>query len=227
MILLAAGRGERFGEGRSKVLAPLAGRPLVLHSLLRFQSHPEVHEIVLVCPPGEDLPWRQFMLRDVDAPKLRATVPGGEERQDSVRAGLEAVSAGADLLLIHDAARPLVPARMITEVLQAARETGAALPLLESPDTVKQKAGARVGGTIPRQELGLAQTPQAFQASLYREALAAAERDRVVATDDVALVERLDRPVAWVPGARECLKVTTQADLDWLEWWLARGEPND
>jgi 2-C-methyl-D-erythritol 4-phosphate cytidylyltransferase len=223
VILLAAGRGERFGEDRSKILAPLAGRPLVLHSLLRFQAHPEVDEIVLVAPPGEDLPWRQFMLRDVAAPKLRATVPGGAERQDSVRAGLAEVSAEAELLLIHDAARPLVPARLIADVLRAAREHGAALPLLAVADTVKRREGPLAGATLPRETLGLAQTPQAFRAEFYREALAAADRDGIKATDDVALVERLGRPVAWVEGAEQNLKVTTAADLQYLEWRMARG----
>jgi len=222
-ILLAAGRGERFGPDRDKILAPLAGRPLVLHSLLRFQAHPEVDEIVLVCPPGEDLPWRQFMLRDVHAPKLRATVPGGERRQDSVRAGLAAASPEAEWLLIHDAARPLVPAGLIAAVLGAARAHGAALPLLPVTDTVKRKDGARVGETLPRESLGLAQTPQAFRAALYREALEAADRDGVAATDDVALVERLGRPVAWVEGAPQNLKVTTADDLAYLEWLMARG----
>ena len=222
-ILLAAGRGERFGEHRAKILAPLAGRPLVLHSLLRFQAHPEVDEIVLVAPPGQELPWRQFMLRDVSAPKLRATVAGGRERQDSVRAGLAAASPDAELLLIHDAARPLVPARLIAAVLRAAREHGAAVPLLAVTDTVKRVEGPRVAGTLPRGGLGLAQTPQAFLAALYREALAAADRDGVTATDDVALVERLGRPVAWVEGAEQNLKVTTAADLQFLEWQMQKG----
>jgi 2-C-methyl-D-erythritol 4-phosphate cytidylyltransferase len=223
VILLAAGRGERFGEDRSKILAPLAGRPLVLHSLLRFQAHPEVDEIVLVAPPEQALPWRQFMLRDVDAPKLRATVAGGAQRQDSVRAGLAAVAPGVDFLLIHDAARPLVPAALISAVLAAAREHGAAVPLLAVTDTVKRLEGPLVGETVPRESLGLAQTPQAFRAALYRDALAAADRDGVRATDDVALVERVGGAVAWVPGARDNLKVTTSGDLEILEWLLARA----
>ena len=224
VILLAAGRGERFGPDRLKTLAPLAGRPLVLHSLLAFDAHPEVTEIVLVAPPGQDLPWRNFMLRDVAAPKLRATVPGGERRQDSVRAGLAAISADSELLLIHDAARPLVPASLIGRVLAAAREHGAAVPVLPVPDTVKRVAGGFVVATLAREELGLAQTPQGFRVALYREALAAADRDGVATADDVALVERLGRPVAAVEGAREALKVTTPEDLAALESLLAASD---
>jgi len=222
VILLAAGRSVRFGEGRIKTLVPLAGRPLVLHSLQRFLDHPEVDEVVLVTPPEQDLPWRNFLLRDLDCPKLRPAVPGGAERQDSVRAGLAAVAAESELLLVHDSARPLVPARVISDVLGAARERGAALPVLRPADTIKQLDGARVGATLDRAHLGAAQTPQGFRTALYREALAAADRDGFLATDDVALVERLGREVAWVEGARENLKVTTPEDLDFLEWWLAR-----
>jgi 2-C-methyl-D-erythritol 4-phosphate cytidylyltransferase len=223
VILLAAGRSLRFGAERVKTLAPLAGTPLVLHSLLRFDAHPEVHEIVLVAPPGQDLPWRNFLLRDVGAAKLRATVAGGAERQDSVRAGLAAISPDSELLLIHDAARPLVPAALIGSVLAAARECGAALPLLPVSDTVKRHRDGVVVETLARAELGLAQTPQGFRTPLYREALAAADRDGVQATDDVALVERLGRPVACVPGERDNIKITLPADLAYLEWRLREG----
>ncbi len=220
VILLAAGRGERFGSDRVKALAPLAGRPLVLHSLGTFDAHPEVGEIVLVAPSGEDLPWRNFFLRDVPLTRLRATVGGGEARQDSVRAGLAAISPESELLLIHDCARPLVSASVITAVLAATREHGCALPVLPATDTVKQLDGPRVGATLARESIGLAQTPQGFRTRLYREALAAADAAGFLATDDVALVERLGVPVQWVAGDRLNLKVTTPEDLQALEAWL-------
>ncbi len=223
VILLAAGRGERFGADRVKALAPLAGRPLVLHSLLRFDAHPEVDEIVLVTPPGQEAPWRDFLLHGLRAPKLTAVVSGGRERQDSVRAGLAAVAERCELVLIHDAARPLVPAELISGVLAAAREAGAAVPLLPISDTVKRVSEGFVVRTLPREYLGLAQTPQAFQAALYRRALAEADQAHFEGTDDVSLVEELGLPVACVPGAPENLKVTTPDDLLYLEWRLGRA----
>ena len=222
VILLAAGRSERFGAARVKTLAPLAGRPLVLHSLLTFDEHSEVDEIVLVAPPGQDLPWRQFLFRGVELKKLKATVAGGERRQDSVGAGLGAISEGSTHLLIHDAARPLVSAALISAVLAAASEVGAAAPLVPVQDTVKRIAGGRITGTAAREELGLAQTPQAFRTALYREAFAAAASAKATVTDDAGLLERASVPVAWVEGAASNLKVTTPEDLEYLEWHLAR-----
>ena len=222
VILLAAGRSTRFGPDRVKTLAPLAGKPLVMHSLLRFLEHPDVDEVVLVTPPGQDLPWRNFLLRDLPSPKLRAAVGGGEERQDSVRSGLAAISRDSRLLLIHDAARPLVPASLIGEVLKAAALHGAALPVVPPTDTVKQLEGDLVGATLERDRLGLAQTPQGFRTEVYRDALARADQAGVKATDDVALVERVGQRVAWVQGAWENLKVTTPGDLAFLEWWLSQ-----
>lgn len=222
VILLAAGRSTRFGPDRVKTLAPLAGRPLVMHSLARFLEHPDVDEVVVVTPPGQDLPWRNFLLRDLASPKLRAAVGGGAERQDSVRAGLDAISPDSRLLLIHDAARPLVPAALIREVLQAAALHGAAVPVVPPTDTVKRLEGDMVGETLARDQLGLAQTPQGFKTAVYRAALAQADRDGVKATDDVALVERTGQRVAWVRGAWENLKVTTPGDLASLEWWISQ-----
>jgi 2-C-methyl-D-erythritol 4-phosphate cytidylyltransferase len=149
-------------------------------------------------------------------------VAGGERRQDSVRAGLACVPAEFDgVVLVHDAARPLVEVELIEAVVQQAAATGAALPVLPLVDTVKRVRGGRVVETLDRSELGGAQTPQGFRCAILREACAAAERSGAAFTDEAMAVEALGRPVAAIPGSRRNLKITTPDDLAWAEGVVA------
>jgi 2-C-methyl-D-erythritol 4-phosphate cytidylyltransferase len=218
-ILVAAGRGERMGPGRPKAFLELAGQALLLRSALVFEAAPSVGQIVAVVPASE-VGAAQELLRPVR--KLVAVVPGGERRQDSVLVGLKQAPDGFDgVVLVHDAARPLVEVALVEAVAHEAAEAGAALPVLPVVDTVKRVRDGVVVETLDREELGGAQTPQGFRFPLLVEAYAAALRDRVTVTDEAMAVERLGAPVRAVPGSPRNRKITTPEDLAWAEGVLA------
>jgi 2-C-methyl-D-erythritol 4-phosphate cytidylyltransferase len=214
-ILVAAGKGERMGGGRPKAFLPLAGRPILAWAVQAFDACPEVSEIVVVAPRAELAVCRKML---EGWRKVRGVVPGGDRRQDSVRAGLAAVPGGfAGVVLVHDAARPLVDDDLIRAVIAAARRTGAAVPVVEVVDTIKSVQDGMVRGTVDRTELGAAQTPQGFRCDLLRWAYDAADRSGALLTDESMAVERLGEPVAAVPGSVRNRKITTSADLQWAE----------
>jgi 2-C-methyl-D-erythritol 4-phosphate cytidylyltransferase len=219
-IIVAAGRGSRLKSALPKQVLPLAGRPLVEHSVRTFQRCAEVDRLVVVVPPGLTT---LFPLKLSAYPKVACLIEGGETRQVSVWNGLQAAS-DAELVLIHDAARPLVDEALIRAVLTAARRVGAAIPLVPVPDTVKRIDGDRVVATVPREGLMQAQTPQGFRRDLLLRAHREAREAGFEATDDAQLVERLEQEIAWVEGNRVNLKVTTPADLV-LADRLLRGGP--
>jgi len=218
-VLVAAGRGERMGAGRAKAFLPLAGRALLLRAAEAFESAPEVEAIVAVVPADE-----QRAARDLLAPlrKVTAVVAGGATRQDSVRAGLEALPSAFDgIVLVHDAARALIEPALIASVVRAAAETGAAIPVLPLVDTIKRVRDGAVGETLDRSELAAAQTPQGVRRALLQEALDEAARKGITVTDEAMAVEHLGRRVAAVVGSPRNLKITTPHDLRWAELLLA------
>ena len=218
-ILVAAGRGERMGPGRPKAFLELAGQALVLRSALVFDAAPSVGRIVVVVPGAEVDAARALLL---SVRKLVAVVPGGERRQDSVLEGMKRAPEGFDgVVLVHDAARPLVDVALVEAVAREAAEAGAALPVLPVVDTVKRVRDGLVVETLDREELGGAQTPQGFRFPLLVEAYEAARRDRVTVTDEAMAVERLGAPVRAVPGSPRNRKITTPEDLAWAEGVLA------
>jgi 2-C-methyl-D-erythritol 4-phosphate cytidylyltransferase len=216
-LVPAAGSGSRLCSTLPKPLVLLAGRPLLLHTLLRLERVAAVEGIVVVAAPG----LVDAVTRDVVAAgplsRVLSVVPGGAARQESVRVGLEALPPWADLVVVHDGARPLVPPGLVEAVLRAAADTGAALAAVRPTDTVRADGGL----TLDRDRLWLVQTPQAFAVPLLREAHARAAAEGVAATDDGALVERLGRPLTVVPGSGRNLKVTTRDDLVVAEALLA------
>jgi 2-C-methyl-D-erythritol 4-phosphate cytidylyltransferase len=215
VIVVAAGRGERMGSGRPKALLPLSGRPLLSWAVQAFEACPEVGGIVVVAPAAERASCKKMLERH---PKVKGVVPGGKTRQDSVRAGLAEVPPGfTGVVLVHDAARPLVDEDLIRAVLEAAAEVGAAVPVLDVVDTVKTVKGGRITGTVDRATLGGAQTPQGFRCDLLRRAYEAADAGGVTLTDESMAVERLGEPVAAVPGSPRNRKITTPEDLQWAE----------
>jgi 2-C-methyl-D-erythritol 4-phosphate cytidylyltransferase len=222
-ILVAAGRGERMGADRPKAFLNLAGRPLLWKAAQAFEAAPSVESLVAVVPAGELDSARELL---APLAKLRAVVPGGSRRQDSVLEGLKQVRDGFDgVVLVHDAARPLVDVALVEAVVRAAGQEGAALPVLGLVDTIKRVQEGRVVETLDRSELGAAQTPQGFRFTLLVQAYEAAFRDRVTVTDESLAVERLGAPVCAVPGSPRNRKITTPEDLAWAESVLSGALP--
>lgn len=212
-LVLAAGRGERFGAPIPKAFLPLDGRPLVVRAIEALAARPEVERIVPVLPAA-DLERFAALGRDfAGAEKLAPAVAGGAERQDSMRAGLAALPADVEWVAVHDAARPLVRPEDVGRVLAAAARTGAALLAVPVRDTLKRVREGRVAETLARAECWAAQTPQVFRAALLREALAKAEAEGFQGTDDAQLVERLGAAVEIVAGDPANLKITWPEDL--------------
>ena len=219
VILVAAGRGERMGADRPKAFLDLAGEALVLRSARVFDEAPSVAAIVAVVPAADVEPARSLL---GPVRKLRGVVPGGDRRQDSVLEGLRQAPPGFDgVVLVHDAARPLVDVALVEAVAREAAAAGAALPVLPVVDTVKRVRDGLVVETLDRGELGVAQTPQGFRFPLLVEAYEAAFRDRLTVTDEAMAVERLGAPVRAVPGSPRNRKITTPEDLAWAEGVLA------
>jgi len=218
-LIPAAGRGERFGKGQSKVFIEVAGWPLIAYTLLAFQECPDISEIVLVV--REDDLARAEDLREL-APKITAIVQGGTERTESVRRGLKHVRG--ELVAVHDGVRPLVTSELISRTVRAAAEHGAAVAAVPATDTIKEAGDDNfVLRTPDRSRLWLIQTPQTFRTDLLRWAYDAAARDRVTATDDAALVERIGEPVKLVMGSYDNIKVTRPEDVAFLEAKLGRS----
>ncbi len=207
VIVVAAGRGRRFGSRKQWV--ELKGKGLVEGCVERFDRHPQVSDIVLVLNK-ENL--KQGLQNKFC--KLSAVVVGGKERQDSVIAGLKEISPGENgIVLIHDGVRPLVSEELITRVIQAAREKGAAIPGIPVEDTVKKIQKNKVLGTLDRDSLCRAQTPQGFRYGILASALERARRDHYCGTDEASLVERMGGEVVVVPGEYCNIKITTPLDL--------------
>lgn len=196
--------------GMDKVFAPLMGRPLLAWTLAAFKRCDDIDGVVLVAARGE-LPRMRDFIAEWRFANVVAAVAGGDQRQDSVRAGLDAASDAA-IVAIHDAARPLVTPAIISRGIALARETGAALCAVPSRDTVKDVHGATriVRATPDRADLWLAQTPQVFDRALILDAHA---RATSTATDDAALVEAIGHAVHVYEGAWSNFKVTTPEDL--------------
>ncbi|MSY59314.1 MAG: 2-C-methyl-D-erythritol 4-phosphate cytidylyltransferase [Actinobacteria bacterium] len=221
-VLVAAGRGERLGGDRPKAFAPLAGLPLLAEPLRRLDEEPLVDAIVVVCPPE----WEEqsiLVAEDLGASKVSSCVPGGESRSDSVRIGLAEVPEDAAVVLVHDAARPLLPEGVVQRLLDALLQGyDGAVPGLPVVDTMKRVVGDVVTETLPRAELVAVQTPQAFVAPVLRRALGATGEQ----TDCAAFVEAAGGRVTIVAGDERLLKVTGPADLARAAALLAaeRGE---
>jgi 2-C-methyl-D-erythritol 4-phosphate cytidylyltransferase len=216
-VLAAAGRGERLGADRPKAFAPLRGRPLLAEPLERLEAIGWIDSIVVVAPPGWEEPVI-LLAEELGCGKVVASVAGGETRAASVRAGVGEVADDAAVVLVHDAARPLVSDEVVERLLTALNEGwDGAVPGLPVVDTVKRVDGDTVVETLPRSSLVAVQTPQAFVAPVLRNALAGGEEG----TDCASLVEAAGGRVRVVAGDPRLLKVTTPEDLALVESWLA------
>ncbi|MDN3285737.1 2-C-methyl-D-erythritol 4-phosphate cytidylyltransferase [Streptomyces thermocarboxydus] len=232
-VIPAAGRGVRLGPGAPKALRALGGTPMLVHAVRAMADSRAVSLVVVVAPP--DGAGEVKSLLDAHALPERTevlVVPGGESRQESVKLGLDALPEGYDIVLVHDAARPLVPVDTVDAVIETVRDGApAVVPALPLADTVKQvEPAAAPGGPEPvvatpdRSRLRAVQTPQGFdRATLVR----AHETVTDDVTDDASMVERLGLTVVTVPGHEEAFKVTRPLDLVLAEAVLARRRLND
>ena len=218
-IILAGGSGARMGADRPKQFLELDGRPLIRHTVEAFDRCKMIDSLVMVAASDS---IKQVESLVGSCGKLRTVVPGGRERQDSVASGLYAVPEDAQVVAVHDGARPLVTTEEIEATITAAREGGAAVIGHPVSDTVKRADGDTVDETLDRSKLWVVQTPQAFQVDVIRLAHQKAKADGFLGTDDTALVERLGQPVTLVEGSRDNLKVTHPGDLERAEDILRR-----
>jgi 2-C-methyl-D-erythritol 4-phosphate cytidylyltransferase len=215
-VIAAAGSGDRLGADRPKAFARLGELPLLAESVSRLDASDWIDGIVVAAPPGWEEP-AILLAEEVGAGKVSACVPGGASRADSVRAALAEVPEDASVVLVHDAARPILAEEVIERVLAPLSEGwDGVVPALPVADTVKRVRGDDVLETLERDELVTAQTPQAFLADTLRSAMASGGE----ASDCAALVERAGGRVRVVEGDPRLRKVTDAADLELVAAWL-------
>ena len=216
-VLAAAGRGERLGSDRPKAFARLGGRPLLAESLERLEGSDWIDQIVIAAPPDWEEP-SILVAEEIAATKVSSAVRGGDSRSESVRLALAEVPEDAAVVLVHDAARPLLPDEVIERVLGPLSEGWeGVVPALRVSDTVKRVEGDRVLETLRRDDLVAVQTPQAFLADTLRRAVSG---DVSSATDCASLVESQGGRVKVVEGDPRLVKVTDADDLALVESWL-------
>lgn len=219
VVVVAGGSGTRFGS--DKMLADLAGVPVIIHALRTFDRSPFVNEIVLVTRK-EILGDMAELCARYGIEKLARVVPGGKTRLESSCAGVAAASPKSGVIAIHDGARPLVTQKVVEDALWQANRKGAAVPAVAVRDTIKQAKDSVVFATPDRAELFAVQTPQCFQADLIRTALSAALEKAPNVTDDCMAVERIGGHIYLTEGSEENLKITTPLDLVLAEVILQR-----
>lgn len=227
-VIVAGGTGERFGADGGKQLALVAGAPVLLHTVRAFARCSAVDAIVVVVSPERVEEYRARAVEPVGSAAVIAVVPGGATRQRSVHAGLEAVPAEADVIIVHDGARPLVTPATIEQAVTAlcgdATLDGVVVghPSYDTLKAVDQSR--RIDRTLDRSAVWAAQTPQVFRAAALREAYAHASEHGVEGTDDAALVEATGGHVLMIEGPRDNIKVTVAEDLRFVAHVLAERE---
>lgn len=212
-IVLAAGQGTRMGSAVPKQYLEIGGIPIFLHTLQLMEKSPVVQEIILVVG-HQDVAMAQEIVSSYSLPKLRCIVPGGRERSHSVYQGLKALPEDCSWVVVHDGVRPFFTLSLLEQVVNAAKSYGAAIPGVPVKDTIKVcDDNDMVLKTPPRDSLLAIQTPQAFRRDWLVDAYEHAMKNRLTATDDAALVEKLGKPVKVVRGHYENIKITTPEDL--------------
>jgi len=206
-IIAAGGSGTRLGASTPKQLLDVGGQSMLARSIGAFDAHPRVSEIIVVLPASA-------IGEPIASSKPTHVVAGGSRRQDSVANGFARVAVHADVVLVHDAARPFVSADLIDRTIDAAATHGAVIPALEARDTVKRVQAGCIVETIPRETIVLAQTPQGFRRDVLARAIAGGSAADSVATDEAMLAERAGHAVHVVSGDPANVKITTQADLE-------------
>ncbi len=220
-IIVAAGSGTRFGGDKAKQFLEIFGKPVVVHALERFEFCPQIDEIILVLPMAEIKNF-QKITEKYNLKKLVKTIVGGATRAESVWNGLNAINAEtAEIVAVHDGARPLVASEEITKTIEKARETGAACLVANVTDTIKEIKDGKIVQTIDRTKLRRALTPQCFRYKILKRAFEENKFDDA-ATDESFLAEKLGIEISIVEGSARNIKITHEEDLSLAESLLSR-----
>jgi 2-C-methyl-D-erythritol 4-phosphate cytidylyltransferase len=219
-IIVAAGSGVRLGSNGPKAFVKIAGRTMLSYSLATIRQINSIEELVIPVPEGFENAARAEVAATSLSIPVKITV-GGTERQDSVRIALELTSAESELVIVHDAARPLATPEIFEACLSAASRAGAAIAAIPVSDTLKRVTDRTITATIARAGLWQAQTPQAFRRAVLVAAHQRAVREKIAATDDADLVERTGTSVEVVEASTTNIKITTPSDLAIAEAILA------
>lgn len=220
-IIPAAGTGVRMGGGIPKQFLSLEGVPIFVHTLRKFAASDAIDDIFLALRP-EDMERAQTDVEREHLAKPVRLVGGGATRQETVARALAEAPPSTEVVVVHDAVRPFVELALIQRVVEAARKDGAAILGIPSVDTVKQVERQSILGTIPRERIVLAQTPQAFRYAIIQEAFARAAADEFAGTDESSLVERLGYPVTVLMGSDRNIKITKPSDLPLARLYIAQ-----
>lgn len=225
-IVAAGGKGRRFQSLTPKQLLLLKGRPVLSWTMHRFQREPRIDKILLVYPQSEpEIQQRYREILEQEKVTKGVLVRGGEERVHSVQNAFESIDSASetDLVLIHDAARPLLSQGLLRSLLDAGAQNQAVIPVLPLVETLKQVEDRRIVRTVPRHNLFLAQTPQVFHHGVLKSAYAAVPLSADI-TDEAILVEKAGYKVSVIEGERRNLKITEPTDLKLAEYFLDQGE---
>jgi 2-C-methyl-D-erythritol 4-phosphate cytidylyltransferase len=223
-IIVAAGKSERMGKDVDKAFLHLATKPVLAYSLQAFEACPDIDEVVLVVRKDR-MESARGMAHMFGCSKVRKVVAGGSQRQDSVVNGLDAINPDAEIVAVHDGARPCVTPALISQTVSVAAKHGAAVASTKVTDTVKLvEKGTTVTRTLDRSKIWTVQTPQTFQVRLLREAYEAVRKKKLAVTDDASAVELLGRDVHLVSSVVPNIKITTIEDLPVVAVLLERME---
>jgi 2-C-methyl-D-erythritol 4-phosphate cytidylyltransferase len=222
-IIVAAGKGTRMGIDQDKLFLEIAGRPLVAHTWERFDQSPDIEHIIMVVRDGNQKMFSE-MAAQFGFKKRFTLVAGGKERQDSVWNGLNALPEKTEVVAIQDAARPCTSKDLIKRCIEAAKEIGAAVAAMPVTDTIKaSEDGEYISRHLDRSRLWSVQTPQTFRVGVIKRALAEVQKLKVQVTDDTAACELIEQPVQLVHVAAPNPKLTTKADIAYIESILSGG----
>lgn len=227
-IVPAAGAGKRLGGSVKKQFLLLKDKPIIVHTLQRFEHCPDVDEIA-VAVPEQYIVEMESLISHYRLHKISMVTVGGDKRQDSVYNALRRLNfRPSDIILVHDGVRPFVESRRISHLIRCCKEHGAAVLAVQPKDTIRRSRGGEFfDQTLDRNALWLVQTPQAFKAAILLKAFKEARRDRVYATDEAGLVERIGLKARIVEGSYDNIKITTQEDVELgrliLERWKTKG----
>ena len=221
-IIVAAGSGTRFGAAKPKQFLEINGKPLIFHTLERFENCAAIDEIILVLAENEVENFCEIA-RNHKIKKLKKTITGGKTRAESVSNGLKEIDETSEIVAVHDGARPLVTKEEIAATIEKARKTGAACLTAKVTDTIKRIENGKIAATIDRETLRRALTPQCFKTEILRKAFENADLNES-ATDECYLVEKAGYEIAFVDGSATNIKVTHREDWILAEILLKQGK---
>lgn len=224
-VIVAAGSSKRMDNGVDKLSVRVNGKPLIAWTISRFESADSVDEIIIVARE-DSLDFVEELVNGEGFGKINSVVAGGAHRQNSTKNGIMALSRESEVVLIHDGSRPLVHPSDIDSLTEDVYNHGASLLATKCNDTIKEVENGKIVKTIKRDSLWSAQTPQGFRKDIIAEALAKAERDGFIGTDEASLVERMNIEISIVEGRRDNIKVTVQEDLKFVERYFRDNAVN-